>query len=445
MSAWQSRLETLRRSSVVKYGIANLLPRGVALLGAIILTPLALSRLGVVDYGIWVLATLIPSVISTPDFGITYGVVNEVSRTYQRDGDIAAERGRLLGLNRLLNWIAAGWLVVGSAGITAYVFLGQNGEQATRMFAALLLALGIFIFGISTTLWSRVQLAMERGHEAVNWEGVGKVVSFAASLLVLLFVPNLLLLVAVTLLPNVVTAYLNALRFRRATFGPQPTTPALPLAEVIRKNRGVLRAGQYFLMGQVAYLIGTALDPFLINHFLSARDVTYLSVARRPFEALPLVVTLFSTSLWPVFHRLNETGQVQQLGRVLGRLVWGALGVLLVFSGIMIALNRPLYAFLGSGQVQPEVVDLLWIAARIVGVTLSIIVSNYLYAVNLVRTQALMWLSSAVLALLVNLVVLSRADIHTYIAASTATYLLVGVTPLALLAFRHLRGRLHQV
>ncbi|MFC4639987.1 lipopolysaccharide biosynthesis protein [Deinococcus hohokamensis] len=442
MSVWQGRLQALRSSSVVKYGLANLLPRGVALLGAIILTPLAVSRLGVVDYGIWVLATLIPSLISTPDFGITYGVVNEVARTYQRDGHIAAERERLLGLNRLLNWIAAGWLVVGGLGISAYVFSGQGGEQAIRMFAAMLLALIIFTFGISTTLWSRAQLAMERGHEAINWEGAGKVVSFVASLAVLLLVPNLLLLVVVTLLPNVLAAYLNALTFRRTTFGPASTLPAEGLRQIIRRNRVVLRAGQYFLMGQVAYLIGLALDPFLVNAFLSTSDVTYLSVARRPFETLPLIVTLFSTSLWPVFHRLNETGQAAQLARVMGRLMGGTLAVLLILSGTIIALHGPLYAFLGGGQVQPQAVDLMWIAARISGGTLLIVISNYLYAVELVRLQSFLLLGSALVTLSVNLFVLSRANLQAYLAASTVTYLLVGVLPPSLLALRHLRHRL---
>ncbi|MDV6375391.1 hypothetical protein [Deinococcus arenicola] len=210
----------------------------------------------VFQYGIWALSTLIPTLISSPDLGITFGIVNNISRTYIEKGSIISEKMRLEGLNRLLILIAIGWFIVGGVILASYTFLGDNGDNSDQLFVALLLALSIFVFGIPTTLWSRVQLAMERGHESLHWEGIGKIVSFIGSLLVLLFFPNLFLLIVMTTLPTVIAAYINANIFRRNTLYTNNLIleKIKSVAETIKDNYSTLNTGAYFLLAQIAYL-----------------------------------------------------------------------------------------------------------------------------------------------------------------------------------------------
>ena len=443
LKVWQGKIKLLSNSSVFKYGTANIIPRSVGLFGTLILTPLIIHHLGVVDYGIWILATLIPSLITSPDFGITYGIVNEVARTYQRDGHIKADQQRLLGLYRLLVWIAGGWFILGSIFVTGYILFGNSNGKSIQVFLSLLLALTIFVFGIPTTLWSRVQLAMERGHEAVRWEGVGKVAGFVASILVLLLVPNLLLLIATTLLPTVIAAYVNAIHFRRSVFSitKYVNSKSASLRTVLSENRNALNAGLYFFLAQIAYLTGTAIDPFLVNHFLRISDVSYLSVARRPFDALPLVVTLFSTSLWPVFNRLNEDGQIKQTISILSKLLIGILGLLTLFSLSIIFFNKTLYGFLSGGIIQPRISDLSWIAIRTTGNTVFIILNNYLYAVNLIKIQSWVLIFGALLALLFKIITLKYTGLHSYFIVNGLSYLILSVLPLIYLTILHINQR----
>ncbi|ASN82942.1 lipopolysaccharide biosynthesis protein [Deinococcus ficus] len=437
-----AKLQVLRGSSVVKYGLTNLLPRSVAILSTLVITPLAIQKLGVLEYGLWALATLIPNLVSSPDFGITYGVVNEMGRVQHEKGNLMSERERLLGLARVLRLIALVWLCLGALGIGWYAFGPGTtpGVEPERMYAALMLALGIFVMGISPSLWGRVQLAQERGHEYVQWEGAGKVISFVSSLIVLWLVPNLFTLIVAALLPNVVMAMVNARRYIRNDLGPQ-TEPSWPLRRILQDNRRVFSAGKYYVAFQLTFLIGTAVDPFIVNGLLGAQDVTYLTVARRPFEALPLAVTLFSTALWPVFYRLNIANEIGQLKRLLGRITFGSVGILLLLSTLIVVLAGPIYGYLGQGKLIVNQVDLVWIAVQTLASTVILVFNNYMSAMDLLRSQMWVQIIASTAGLIAKYMALKYLGLSGYFPVASIVYVTLALLPMAWLTLRHLRVR----
>ncbi|MDV6376025.1 lipopolysaccharide biosynthesis protein [Deinococcus arenicola] len=440
------RLQALRSSSVLRYGLTNLLPRSVAILITLIVTPLAISRLGLLEYGVWALATLVPNLVPTPDLGLTNGVVNEVARTHQRDGHLRSERGRLLGLKKLLGLIAIVWLALGAGGLAVYTFAGGASDVAPlKVYTALLLALAIFVVGIPPTLWNKAQLAQERGHEYLAWEGVGKVTSLVASVLVLLLVPNLYLLIIATMLPSVIASLINGWRYQRSELGPAAAgEPSMSLRQIIQQNRAVFSAGKFFVLFQVAFLLGTAMDPFIIKNLLGTRDVAYLTLARRPFEALPLVVTLFSTALWPVFYRLNAANQVGEVKRLLLRIGGGTVLLLALLSGAILLFSGPIYRYLGNGAVNIRVGDLLWIALSISAVTLVIICNNYLNAMHLLRQQAFVQVGAAVTGLVCKVISLRVGGLPAYFATAAVVYFTLALLPSLWLTLQHLQLRQRQ-
>lgn len=440
------QLQALRNSSILKYGLTNLLPRSVGILITLIVTPLAISRLGVLEYGLWALATLVPNLVSSPDLGITNGVVNEVARTHQRDGHLKSERGRLLGLRKLLGLIALVWLALGAGGLAVYVFAGGTDDVAPfKVYTALLLALTIYVVGIPPTLWNKAQLAQERGHEYLAWEGAGKVTSLVASVLVLLLFPNLYLLIIATMLPSVVASLINSWRYQRSELGPPIAGERGPsLRQIIGENRAVFSAGKFFVLFQIAFLLGTALDPFIVKHLLGTRDVAYLTLARRPFDALPLAVTLFSTALWPVFYRLNAANQVGQIRRLLLRIGSGSVSLLALLSAAIIVFSEPLYRYLGSGVVAIRVSDLAWIALYISSATVVIVCNNYLNAMHLLRQQAFVQVGAAVVGLICKVISLRVGGLSAYLATAASVYFVLALLPSVWLTWQHLRLRQQQ-
>lgn len=441
------RFQALRNSSILKYGLTNLLPRSVGILITLIVTPLAISRLGLLEYGVWALATLVPTLVPSPDLGMTNGVVNEVARIQQRDGHVRSERVRLLGLRKLLTLIALAWLALGAAGLAFYAFAGGADDVApVKVYAALLLALAIYVVGIPPTLWNKVQLAQERGHEYLAWEGAGKVASLVASVLVLLLAPNLYLLIIATMLPSVVTSLLNGWRYQRSALGPPIAGGGQQrsLRQIVQENRAVFQAGKFFVIFNLAFLLGSALDPFIIKHLLGTRDVAYLTLARRPFDALPLVVTLFSTALWPVFYRLNAANQVGQIRRLLLQIGGGSAGLLALLSAAILVFAGPLYRYLGSGAVAIRVSDLGWIALSTVSATVIIVCNNYLNAMHLVRKQAFVQVTAAVIGIVCKVISLKVGGLSAYLATAAVVFFVFALVPNVWLTWQHLRLRQRQ-
>lgn len=420
----------ITRHSVFRYGTASLVPRTAAIVTAAIVTPLGLSKLGPTEYGYWVLAVQIPSLLASPDLGLGQGAINELAATHRADGNLQAARRRLHGLVKLLAVIAATWFVVGSVVVTSYVLGSHQGGGTDRLMLAMLAALACFTASIPATVWPRAQLAQERGATAVLWDGVGKVSGLVACVAVLVFVPDVTLLVIAFVLPTTIALWLNAWIYQRSNGLLVASGDRPRLREAFRENRHVFSVGKYFVVLQLCYLITTASDPYLVNAFLSADDVTYLNVLRRPFDVLPLFVSMFAVALWPVFARLTTPGDEPRLRRLVAGVT--ALSGLTVagIGSVFVVLSGPIYRYLGQGFVDPPVIDLIWSTVYVTGTSTVMVVSIYLAAVGAVRAQTFVVVSAALLIMGSKVAALHSGDIHRFVAVAAVAYLLLTATPM---------------
>lgn len=431
-------MTTLTQHSVLRYGAASLLPRGLAIFTAIALTPLALERLGPVEYAYWILATQIPSLMIAPDLGLGQGVINEMTDVHLREQSLRSQQKRLAGLVKLLAVVALVWFGLGTAVSVLYVLnVTSSDDAAWLLLTALAISLACFTSSIPATILARAQLAQELGHRALIWEGGSKIITLISSAATLLLFPNLLLLVLAYMLPLTAGVWLNALSFCRYEFGGAARERSPRLRHALAENRHVFKLGKYFVVLQICYVLSIALDPFLINALLSADDVTYFSVTRRPYEMLPLVVALFSTSLWPVFIRLRGAAQWRRL-RVLTFGVTGFGGLAVAILGVLITFwAGTIYSFLGRGFVDPSMSDLLWVALHVTASAVVMVLTVYLNSASIVRQQAMVMVGATVLVVAVKLVSLSWG-IHAFIAVSSASYVLAVALPISLLAVLHI-------
>lgn len=426
-------------SSVAKYGIASIFTRGIAILSTIILTPLIIGNLGNTGYAIWFLSTLIPTVIAFPDLGISNGVINRVTIIFRKEGNIDSLTGTLKDLQSILVFLGLFWLIIGTVAILAYCSLAFKNPEPIFLHS-LWLALLIFCLGVPPVLWSKVQLALERGHENVVWEGIGKVSALILSLAVVNFSLDVRYLVITTLFPPVFFLYVNAWIF----------TSKLPnnflsnhdtIRNKIGKNIEIIKDGGYFTLIQLAFVLGFALDNFLIGYFLSMDAVSYSSILRRPFDALPLVVTLFSTALWPVFNRLQASGQYRKSIFVLsGLFIWSGILISLL-SYIIFYWREEIYGFLGNNNIDISKWDIFWVSFKTLIVTLTIIIQNYISAIGLIKQQAWIQISSAVASLAVVIYFLSRNDLGGYFFATAIAYTLLNFIPMLLTAILNVRRK----
>ncbi|WP_189093481.1 lipopolysaccharide biosynthesis protein [Deinococcus ruber] len=423
--------------------MASIFARGFAIVTTLVLTPLIIHTLGVTHYGFWFLATLISTVIAFPDFGISNGVINKIADLNRTTGSILKGITSILEVSYLLRVLAIFWFLLGSLMIFLYVRTLNHATQQDELLQTLLLSLGIFCLGIPPTLWSRVQLALERGHESVIWEGVGKAAALFLSLIVLFIHPEIRWLTVATLLPPVVAAYCNGIFFtRRDMKNAYLSHKRKSLKETVVANLDILRTGGYFTVIQVAYILGFALDPFLIGRFGGVDQVSYVSVIRRPFDAFPLVITLFSTSLWPVFGRLQANSQFVQSRRLIISLCMWSAALIVILGGIVIVFQKPIYDLLGQSRFSVQSADLFWILLRTFAVTITIVQNNYMSAVNLVKRQALTQLTSGLISIVVVIPALYFGNIHVYLLVSSLIYFFFTLIPSLLISFGDINSKI---
>lgn len=413
----------------------NALARTLAILSTLVITPLAISQLGVVEYGIWVLAAMIPSLVASADLGITHGVVNHMSQVVRRDGTLQSEHENLQSIARLLNGVAVGWLLLGVMGIYFYVY-GMTGIPQTdqaAMFLALVVSLVIFCLSIPPSLWTKVQLSQQQAHQYALWEALGKLVSLIASVLVLVFYPNLLLLVLTSLLPSALALHANGRYYVAKTFGAVQATGRKSVRDTLQDNYEVFASGKYFFAVQVAFLVGGVVDPFLINSFLGTEKVSYLSVLRRPFDALPLVITVFSTALWPVFNNMRAAPISGRLLRFVGLLMSGSLILLGVLAAIIFLFSEPIYSYLSGGVLQIQVADMIWFCIFIIASTMAIVAQNYLNAAGKIKIQAGIHVLAAVISMILKIHVLAYGSLQMYFIILALSYMILVTFPLLIL------------
>lgn len=433
-------LTRVKRASVAKFGLASLLPRGLSIITALVITPLAIAKLGVTEYGFWVLATQLPSMILSPDLGLTNGLVNELGPVHRREGGLASQRTRLHNVQRLLTVIALAWLLIGIVGIIAYAGMSMAGDEAALLMITMGVGLFVFIAGIPPMVWTRAQLAQERGHEYVLMEGVGKAATLILSVAVLLLLPpSPVTLVMAYMVPTSAMAWFNAWRYRRREFpGTQAINRKIPMSRVYRSERLLFRTGGLFVLMQLAYVIGTAIDPYIVGAFADADAVAYVNVLKQPFNVLPLVVTMAAPALWPMFQRLLEARQYSRVSRLLLGATGGSALAMGFGSILLIVARDPIYGFLGAGQISPSVPDLVACGALVIASTVASILTPYLQAANLLKAQAIVLIAAAVTTAALKVLALSFYGLTAFLAISAAGYLVLTTLPLGILAARSL-------
>ncbi len=209
------------------------------------------------------------------------------------------------------------------------------------------------------------------------WDGLGRGLALASSVVVLFLVPSLPLLVVATLLPVTISAWVNAILVRRrhGLGFERDELVAFATSTGSSENWRLFKQGSPFLAMQVAFLMQASLDPYLANVFLGADSVSYISVARRPFDLIPVGISLFTLPMWPVFTRLHGRGETTRLLRTVTAGIGGALFVALAGCLAILALQGPIYDYLGAGIVSPMPADLRLIAVQTAGLSVVLVLN----------------------------------------------------------------------
>lgn len=428
--SWHAKLRRLSSHSVVRYASVSVFPRAVSTIGILIITPLGLSQLGALDYSYWLLATAVTGLVVSPDLGIGNGVVNEFANVRARGDHLSVYSERIRGLLVLLGLIAVGWIVLG---ITAAFVYAYASAPAAPLHLGVAIALGFccYLTAVPTAAVQRIQIAMESASRAVAWEGVGKVVAVVGAITTLHLTPNLYLTIVVYMLPVTVTAWVNALTYLKS-HRVSLRGSVSGLTGIFQENRATMRLGRWFLLIQLCFLLLSSLDLYLLNAISGTEDVVYVSVIRRPFDLLPVIVSMYALALWPVFRRLHLSGSVARLNGLFIGATAGSATIIALGAACIVIFAGPVYRYLGAGAVTPAVSDLWLFALLVVCIGVGMVLTNFLNALDIVRLQAVVFLVGSLIIVSAKVIGTHVGGAHGFILSSAISYSCALTLPLLL-------------
>ncbi len=187
----------------------------------------------------------------------------------------------------------------------------------------------------------------------------------------------------------------------------------------------------------VSVLIYMKIDQIMIREMLGNASVGLYSAAVRIFELSYIVPSIICGSLFPAILHAKKTSLTSYYNRLKN------LSFLLLFLSIIMAVVISVFSgfivrFLFGPEYLGSIVSLKIGAWSVVGISLGIVVGQYLIAENYVRTYFYITLIGAIINIGLNYLFIPIYGIGGAAGVTVFSYLMV---PVSLLLFRKMRGK----
>ncbi|MCM3563620.1 lipopolysaccharide biosynthesis protein [Hydrogenophaga intermedia] len=299
----------------------------------------------------------------------------------------------VLGANSLVAAIYAGALITGMVLSVMAVTGYAEASNPLLVVSVLLLSVG----GLYSQLGTNLFVAMDRLIEFNVLEIATRLLAFMTLVVVLLFVPDPLVLLAAVGVATALGAGVVGWRFvRKVGF-------SAPDLDVFRQ--GLPYGMRAYLIACLAMLV-SRLNAFLLEPALTAAEYGAWSIAAQMFDVFAVVPASIALVLLPKMMRSQSPAAMLRANALASG------GVMLVMIACFAAVGDHLIAWLYGEAFVPAYGYLLWGAPGLMALAVITILSQYLATVGLPRLLMVLWV---VVALVHGLA--APAVIPTYGAA----------------------------
>ncbi len=391
----------------LKNSVYSILGFAFPIILTIFVTPVVIKKIGVVDFGIFMLLNTISSFLSLVDLGLGNAVVKYVAEYSSQDN---TEK-----LNNLLGSAKSLYILIGTLGLLAFWVLGQwflpwfkiVGQSQEHIFIVFLLAGLVFFWNAVNSVYSLVAPALQR-YDVVNKINLAN--SILTSLLTLGLVMLGYKLKAIMLL-NLFFIIATGLLFRVIS---RKLLPKVAIKyvwvkeEIIKSYRfGVLSAMSSFSTYALAYL-----DRMIIPVFSGPAALSYYSMPGNVALKIPGVTNSLGAMLFPMASSLNAEGDKGRIAKIYLRVFRN---ISIMAAALTVAVSafsyKILYFWLGQ-----EFADKGWVILIILALTnycLAIYTSLNAFVLGLgkVKTLVKFSFSMAILNLVLLLLLVPKYSI----------------------------------
>ncbi len=429
----------VRFAAVVQGAVSALGVQGVGVFVGLVSVPLAVGYLGAERYGAWVTIGSIIAWLSVADLGLGNELTNALSSARARAEAEAREvvASAFWGLAAVSAIVLALGTVAWSLVDWPALMNVRSPESAREIGPAVGLAFAFFCAGLPLTLSERVLVTIQRGAIHNAWAVASSVASLAAIVAAIRLRGGLVTLVTTTAgigftMRLASTAWLYWRYEPNLRPGWRAFRPRLAWR--------LFGRGKDFFLVQIGALVLYSTDNIIIARILGPTEVTPYAVAWRLFTVPNLILTAAFPYLWAAYADAMARRDTAWAVRTL-RVSTIAATTLAVGLALPLALTgRDLIRIWAGAAAVPPWPVLAWMCVWSAVLAPANSAVCFLNASGVVRWQV--WIGSLTAAANVGLSILWARSygISGVIAATVVSYVAVGVTPLAVVVRRVVRG-----
>lgn len=356
----------------------------VPIVFTIVITPLIIHRLGVSQYGLFVLTSVIAGFFSLFKFGLAYGVSKVTS---QYHGDRNPE-----GVSEILSSTFVLFTIVGLVGFIASIIVGRYGlswlniaavDQPAAATMFLFSGVAFFFSSINSTFTNAIA-AMQRIDVYTKIYLCGMVLLNGSILLLLVAGFGVVSLVAMQAIANILLSIGYWIALRRVL----PEIP-LRLRYSHKYFKSYLSLNAYAYLHEAASTLLFELDKVLISTVAGPTAVSYYSIAGTVSQKIQGTVGSITSIAMPMTSSLSASNQLERVGSIYLRtmrfvfMVAGGLAVAVVSFGPEI-----LRYWVGSAFAENSIIALYILAATYFLLSLFTVFGHFVLGLGSVKQLA---------------------------------------------------------
>lgn len=387
---------------------AAFLAKLVGLAAVFVTVPLTLDYLGTERYGLWMTISSVALLLGFADLGIGNGVLNAIAEAHGRDDQRLGREAVSSGFF-ILSLIAVALVALFAAvyslvpwpsvyNVTSEQAMSEAGPATAVFFL-------VWALNLPVGVVQRVQLGYQKGFVNYAWQAAGSLLALAFAVLAIALEAGLpWLVLALTGGPLLAVALNGAVEFGWVRPWLRPAWAYVSSRVALR----ILRLGSWFFVIQLAMALGYASDYFVVAQVLGSPEVTQYAVPARLFAFIGVLVGMLIAPLWPAYGEAMAKGDVDWVGRTLGRSLTLTLVLTAVPAAALIVLGKPVvHAWVGDA-VNPSYWLLAGLALWAVMTGLGSTVAIFLNGASVLRFQAVCTVLMAVAALALKILFADR-------------------------------------